>query len=32
MRFLRYPGVYMVHCHNLEHEDAGMMRNFAIDS
>jgi FtsP/CotA-like multicopper oxidase with cupredoxin domain len=32
VRFLRYPGLYMVHCHNLEHEDAGMMRNFYIDS
>jgi FtsP/CotA-like multicopper oxidase with cupredoxin domain len=21
---------YMLHCHNLEHEDAGMMRNFAV--
>jgi suppressor of ftsI/bilirubin oxidase len=27
-----YPGdqVYMVHCHNLEHEDQGMMLNFRI--
>ena len=21
------PGLFMVHCHNLEHEDGGMMRN-----
>ena len=27
-----FPGdqVYMVHCHNLEHEDAGMMINFRV--
>lgn len=31
MRFLDYSGLYLYHCHNLEHEDAGMMRNFAID-
>jgi len=24
------PGLSMVHCHNLEHEDAGMMRNFLV--
>ena len=22
--------VYMVHCHNLEHEDHGMMLNFRV--
>jgi FtsP/CotA-like multicopper oxidase with cupredoxin domain len=32
MRFLDYPGTYLYHCHNLEHEDAGMMRNFRIDA
>jgi len=32
MRFLDYPGIYLYHCHNLEHEDGGMMRNFAIDA
>lgn len=32
MRFLDYPGTYLYHCHNLEHEDAGMMRNFSIDA
>jgi FtsP/CotA-like multicopper oxidase with cupredoxin domain len=31
MRFLDYPGIYLYHCHNLEHEDAGMMRNFRVD-
>jgi blue copper oxidase len=24
------PGLFMYHCHNLEHEDSGMMRNFQI--
>jgi FtsP/CotA-like multicopper oxidase with cupredoxin domain len=24
------PGLFMVHCHNLEHEDGGMMRNFRV--
>ena len=23
-------GMYVVHCHNLEHEDDGMMLNFAV--
>jgi FtsP/CotA-like multicopper oxidase with cupredoxin domain len=32
MRFLDYPGMYLYHCHNLEHEDAGMMRNFRIEA
>jgi len=27
-----FPGdqVFMVHCHNLEHEDAGMMINYRV--
>lgn len=24
------PGMYLYHCHNLEHEDAGMMRNYRV--
>ena len=24
------PGMFMYHCHNLEHEDSGMMRNVVI--
>jgi hypothetical protein len=24
--------VYLVHCHNLEHEDHGMMSNFMVDA
>jgi len=25
-----YPGMFLYHCHNLEHEDMGMMRNYYI--
>jgi FtsP/CotA-like multicopper oxidase with cupredoxin domain len=32
MRFERYAGLFLYHCHNLEHEDAGMMRNFRIEA
>ena len=32
MRFERYPVLFLNHCHNLEHEDAGMMRNFLIEA
>jgi FtsP/CotA-like multicopper oxidase with cupredoxin domain len=30
LRFSEYTGVYLVHCHNLEHEDMGMMSNFEV--
>ena len=30
VRFQDYTGLYLYHCHNLEHEDQGMMRNFRI--
>ncbi|MCH1572330.1 MAG: multicopper oxidase domain-containing protein [Longimicrobiales bacterium] len=30
VRFDRFPGVFLMHCHNLEHEDAGMMMNFQV--
>ncbi|MBP6773997.1 MAG: multicopper oxidase domain-containing protein [Gemmatimonadaceae bacterium] len=30
IRFTRYPGLYLYHCHILEHEDMGMMRNFRV--
>ena len=26
MRFTDYTGLYLYHCHILEHEDSGMMR------
>lgn len=28
--FSRHPGLFLYHCHILEHEDMGMMRNFRI--
>jgi blue copper oxidase len=30
LRFDKYRGLYVVHCHNLEHEDDGMMLNFEV--
>ena len=31
VRFERHAGVFLYHCHNLEHEDLGMMRNFLVE-
>jgi len=31
-RFEDYTGIYMYHCHFLEHEDAGMMGQFQVVS
>ncbi len=30
LAFKDYTGLYLYHCHNLEHEDMGMMRNYRI--
>ncbi len=30
LRFTRYTGLFLYHCHILEHEDMGMMRNFRV--
>jgi FtsP/CotA-like multicopper oxidase with cupredoxin domain len=30
MRFRDYVGDYVYHCHNIEHEDMGMMRNYRV--
>lgn len=30
LRFEDFTGMYVYHCHNLEHEDAGMMRNYQV--
>lgn len=30
VRFDEYTGVFLLHCHNLEHEDNGMMMNFEV--
>jgi FtsP/CotA-like multicopper oxidase with cupredoxin domain len=29
-RFDDFTGLFLYHCHNLEHEDMGMMRNFQV--
>jgi FtsP/CotA-like multicopper oxidase with cupredoxin domain len=29
--FKDHKGLFMVHCHNLEHEDMGMMREFLVE-
>lgn len=31
MTFPEYKGVFVFHCHNLEHEDDGMMLNYRIE-
>ena len=31
VRFDDYPGLFLYHCHNLEHEDMGMMRNYFVE-
>ncbi len=30
IRFDSYRGIYLIHCHKLEHEDNGMMMNFEV--
>ena len=30
IRFDAYRGMYLIHCHKLEHEDMGMMSNFVV--
>ena len=30
VKFSNYVGMFLYHCHNLEHEDMGMMRNFQV--
>ena len=30
IRFGKHAGMFLYHCHNLEHGDAGMMRNYLI--
>ncbi len=32
LKFEDFTGLYLYHCHNLEHEDMGMMRNFRVDA
>ncbi|MBI5718719.1 MAG: multicopper oxidase domain-containing protein [Burkholderiales bacterium] len=30
LRFADYPGLFLYHCHMLEHEDSGLMRNYRV--
>ena len=30
IRFENFRGIYLLHCHKLEHEDMGMMANFEV--
>ncbi len=32
LKFEDFSGLYLYHCHNLEHEDMGMMRNYLVES
>lgn len=31
LKFEDFTGLYLFHCHNLEHEDQGMMRNYLVN-
>ena len=31
LRFTAHRGLFLLHCHNLEHEDMGMMANFLVE-
>ncbi len=31
LQFEDFEGLYLYHCHNLEHEDMGMMRNYRVE-
>jgi len=32
LKFEDFTGLYLYHCHILEHEDMGMMRNYRIEA
>jgi FtsP/CotA-like multicopper oxidase with cupredoxin domain len=32
IKFEDFTGLYLYHCHNLEHEDMGMMRNYRVEN
>lgn len=32
MKFTDHTGFYLYHCHILEHEDLGMMRNYLVQA
>jgi FtsP/CotA-like multicopper oxidase with cupredoxin domain len=31
VQFTAHPGLFLLHCHNLEHEDMGMMANILVE-
>ena len=31
VKFSAHRGLFLIHCHNLEHEDVGMMLNVMVD-
>jgi blue copper oxidase len=31
MEFMNYRRLYLYHCHNLEHHDMGLMRNYMVE-
>lgn len=31
-KFTDYTGLYIYHCHILEHKDLGMMRNYLVQA
>lgn len=31
VQFTAHPGLFLLHCHNLEHEDMGMMSNIMVE-
>jgi FtsP/CotA-like multicopper oxidase with cupredoxin domain len=32
VKFEDYTGKFVFHCHNLEHEDLGLMRNYEVQA
>ncbi|MEI8134875.1 MAG: multicopper oxidase family protein [bacterium] len=32
VKFTEYTGLFLIHCHKLEHADGGMMANFIVDA
>ena len=32
MHFDDYTGLFLYHCHMLEHEDGGLMRNYQVQA
>lgn len=32
LRFADFAGLFLYHCHMLEHEDSGLMRNYRVEA